>query len=256
MQDDGCRNGPDFYIRHPTFSIQAAFFSSLPVKPEQAAGAAGRSSSEFGLRNSLRLQCPSMPVVGSEARITVPADLQEVIDALATVEHDAERIVTPLDDEQFNWSPARGSWSIAQCLDHLNAANGRYFGAVTEAVARAQASRLRRREPIQPSLVGRWFIAALEPPVGLKMRAPRYIRPARRRHKAEVWPEFVRQHTHMRASIAGWGHVDLNRAVFPNPLGRYGRVRAGTALRIIAAHDRRHVWQASRVRATDGFPRS
>jgi maltose alpha-D-glucosyltransferase / alpha-amylase len=29
MQDDGCRNGPDFYIRHPTFSIQAAFFSSL-----------------------------------------------------------------------------------------------------------------------------------------------------------------------------------------------------------------------------------
>jgi DinB superfamily len=199
---------------------------------------------------------PRMPVVGSETRVAVPADLQEVIDALTAVERDAERIVAPLDDEQFNWSPASGAWSIAQCLDHLNVANARYFGGVTAAVARAEAGGLTRRGPIQSSFLGRWFVAMLEPPVRLKARAPGNIRPARRRHKAEVWPEFVRQHTHMRASIAGWGQVDLNRAVFPNPLARYGRVRAGTGLRIIAAHDRRHVWQASRVRAAEGFPRS
>jgi hypothetical protein len=32
MQHEGCRIGPIFYIRHPTSSIQAVFFSSLPVK--------------------------------------------------------------------------------------------------------------------------------------------------------------------------------------------------------------------------------
>jgi hypothetical protein len=199
---------------------------------------------------------PRMPVVGSETRVAVPADLQEVIDALTAVERDAERIVAPLDDEQINWSPARGAWSIAQCLDHLNVANGRYFGAMTAAVARAEAGGLTRRGPIRSSFLGRWFVAMLEPPVRLNARAPGNIRPAGHRHKAEVWPEFVRQHTHMRASIAGWGQVDLNRAVFPNPLVGYGRLRAGTGLRIIAAHDRRHVWQASRVRAAEGFPRS
>jgi hypothetical protein len=196
-----------------------------------------------------------MSGVGSETRVLVPTDLQEVIEDLAAVEHDAERIVTPLDDEQFNWSPAPRAWSIAQCLDHLNASNARYFEAATEAVARAEANGLTRRGPIQPSFAGRWFVGVLEPPVRFKARAPGTIRPARHRHKAEVWPEFVRQHTHMRASIAAWGHVDLNRAVFPNPLGRFGRVRAGTALCIIAAHDRRHVWQASRVRASERFPR-
>ena len=66
-----------------------------------------------------------MSVIGPEARVAVPPDLQELIDALEAVEQDAERIVAPLDDEQFNWSQAPGSWSIAQCLDHLNAANGR-----------------------------------------------------------------------------------------------------------------------------------
>jgi hypothetical protein len=199
---------------------------------------------------------PRMPVAGSETRVALPADLQEVIDALAAVERDAERIVAPLDDEQFNWSPARNAWSIAQCLDHLNVSNARYFGAMTAAVARAEARGLTRRDPIRSSFLGRWFVAMLEPPVRLRTRAPGTIRPARYRHKAEVWPEFVRQHTHMRANIATWGQVDLNRALFPNPLARYGRLRAGTGLCIIAAHDRRHVWQASGVRATEGFPRS
>ncbi len=95
-----------------------------------------------------------------------------------------------------------------------------------------------------------------EPPVRMKARAPKNIRPANRRHKAEVWPEFVRQHTHLRHCLPGWASVDLNRAVFPNPLGPFGRLRAGTALRIMAAHDRRHVWQASRVRGSARFPRS
>jgi hypothetical protein len=90
----------------------------------------------------------------------------------------------------------------------------------------------------------------------MKTRTLKAIRPADRRHKAEVWPEFVRQHTRFRRCLAAWAQVDLNRAVFRNPLGPFGRLRAGTGLRIMAAHDRRHLWQASRVRGAPGFPRS
>ena len=186
----------------------------------------------------------------------LPADLQDVIDELIAVETDAERLVEPLDDEQFNWSPAQGAWSIAQCIDHLNVTNARYFRALDAAVARARAEGFVRTRPIASSWVGRRFVAMLEPPVRMKTPSPKTIRPADRRHKAEVWPEFVRQHTHLRACVANWAEVDLNRAVFPNPLGPFGRLRAGTGLRIIAAHDRRHVWQASRVRGASGFPRS
>jgi hypothetical protein len=193
---------------------------------------------------------------GTPATPALPADLQEIIDALSAVEAEAERLVAPLDDEQFNWSPQPGAWSIGQCLDHLNAANAKYFAGLSEAVERARSRGLTRTGPIVSSWFGRRFIAMLEPPVNLKTRAPRAIRPAERRHKAEVWPEFVRQHTHLRRCVADWTDVDLNRAVFPNPLRPIGRVRAGTGLRIMAAHDRRHLWQASRVRAAAGFPRS
>ena len=188
--------------------------------------------------------------------VEIPADLQEIVEQFVAVERDADELVAPLDDEQCNWSPAPGAWSIAQCIDHLNVANARYFGAACDAVEDARSKGLTRSGPIASSWFGRRFIATLEPPVRIKSRTPRTIRPADRRHKAEIWPEFVRQHTHMRACVQQWGNVDLNRARFRNPLGPFGVVRAGTALRIIAAHDRRHLWQASRVRAAPGFPRS
>lgn len=195
-------------------------------------------------------------MAATPATSDLPADLQALVDEFLAVEHEAERLVEPLDDEQFNWSPQTGAWSIGQCIDHLNVTNSRYFDAARAAVERAHADGLTRTGPIASWWLARCFIAMTEPPVKMKGRAPKNIRPANRRHKAEVWPEFVRQHTHLRHCLPGWASVDLNRAVFPNPLGPFGRLRAGTALRIMAAHDRRHVWQASRVRGSARFPRS
>lgn len=188
---------------------------------------------------------------------SLPGDLEALVAEFAAIEQDADRLVGPLHDDQFNWSPRPGAWSICQCLAHLNAINTVYISAIERAVDHARRTGLTRRAPMASSWAGRKFLASLEPPPGLKVRSPRRARPPQqRRHKAEVWPEFVRFHAHARASIARMADVDLNRAVFANPfLGGLIRMRAGTALRIIAAHERRHVWQAWRVRACEGFPR-
>ena len=85
----------------------------------------------------------------------VPADLQELIDEFLAVEGDAERLVEPLDDEQFNWSPAPSAWSIAQCIDHLNVTNQKYLDAISAAVEGAQAEGLTPTGPIASSWIGR-----------------------------------------------------------------------------------------------------
>jgi hypothetical protein len=189
--------------------------------------------------------------------IQLPADLQALVDDFSAIEREADAIVDALDDDQFNWSPRPGAWSIGQCFSHLNAMNTLYYGIVAEAVEKARRAGVSRERPIHSSFVGRAFIKSLEPPARIKMRAPRAtVPPAERRYKADVWPAFVRFHAHLRSSIASMTDVDLNRATFPNPfLGRLVRMRAGTGLRIMAAHDRRHVWQAAQVHATAGFPR-
>ena len=191
------------------------------------------------------------------AEAHLPADLRGLANEFDAIERDAEAIVDALDDDQFNWSPRRGAWSIAQCVAHLNAMNAIYFEALARAVDEARRAGFARGGAIRSSWAGRAFIAALEPPPRLKMPAPRRsVPPPARRYKADVWPAFVRFHAHLRGELDGMANVDLNRAAFPNPfVGPLVRVRAGTGLRIIAAHERRHVWQASRVADSEGFPR-
>jgi len=194
--------------------------------------------------------------MNAAAAPSLPPDLQELVDAWNEIDEQAEALLLPLDDEQFNWAPARGAWSIAQCFDHLNTANAVYLSGIRQAIAEAEAAGHLRRGPIAPTFWGRRFVRSMGPGQ-MKFPAPRTIRPAPRRLKAEVWPEFVRLHTQLRALVTGQGaRLDLNRACFPNPFIRGIRMRSGTALRVIAAHDRRHLVQAQGVRASPGFPRS
>ena len=187
----------------------------------------------------------------------LPRDLQQLIDAWAEVERQTDALLDPLDDEQFNWSPSRRVWSIAQCFDHLNMVNGAYLAGLRRAVARGRAQGQRRRGPIRPGWIERRFIAFLEPPVRVRLRIPRRMHPAGRRLKAEVWPEFVRQHGQLRTLVSGeCQEVDLNRVRVRNPFVRVVKIRAGALLHVIAAHDRRHLWQARNLREMPGFPRS
>lgn len=187
---------------------------------------------------------------------SLTGDLAQLVSELVAVEEDADAIIAGLDDEQFNWSPAPRVWSIAQCLDHLNITNALYVAGIRPALEEARARGLRRAGPIAVSWWGRRFVGSLEPPARLKMKTPRAIVPGARKRKAEVWPEFVRIHGQIRACIEENADLDLNGARMRNPLFGLVWMRVGTALRAIAAHDRRHIWQARAVRNADGFPRS
>ena len=191
------------------------------------------------------------------ATSTLPQDLNSLVDAWIEIERETDALLAPLDDEQFNWSPLAGRWSIGQCFDHLNIINAEYARHIREAVAAARAAGLGRREPIAPTWFGRRFVASMEPPVRLKIKTARRMRPAPRRLKAEVWPEFVRQHKQLREFVSGdCAGVDLNRARFRNPFVPLVWMRAGTGLNVMTAHDRRHLWQAQMMRELPGFPRS
>src|SRR5512140_2819701 len=136
---------------------------------------------------------------GAPAADSLPADLEALAGEFAAIERDAEALVAPLDDDQFNWSPRPRAWSIGQCLAHLNSMNAIYMDPIERAAAEARVAGHRRRDAIRCSIAARAFIALLEPPVRVKMFAPPRTAPAPgRRHKAAVWPDFVRFHTHAR----------------------------------------------------------
>ncbi|HKB11190.1 MAG TPA: DinB family protein [Vicinamibacterales bacterium] len=179
-----------------------------------------------------------------------PADIAALEDGLSAAEHDARALIAGLSEDRGAWRAAPGSWSVAECLDHLATANRVYLGAMQDSAAAALANGRARRRAAQPGLIGGWFVRALEPPVTrrFRMKAPRKIRPRTGPSLADAAARFLDGQEQVRGFLRRYAGVDLAGVRFPNPFIPGVRFSLATGLHVIVAHERRHLWQAWRVR--------
>ncbi len=163
------------------------------------------------------------------------------------------RRVLPLSIEQLRWRPDPRRWSIAECLDHLNATLALYLPKIDAAVGLG-----RREGRVSPGgfRYVRSELEALrsaEPPVTHRIDAPPVTLPA-----AAVDPDWLVEQFHQMRdryadSVRRAFGLDLPHILIVEPI--FPLVRSlGASLAFMAAHDRRHMWQAERVRRTPGFP--
>ena len=183
-------------------------------------------------------------------QLAVSAEIGSLLEQFDAIESDVRMLANGLSEAQGHWRPEPGAWSVAECLDHLATANRVYLDAMGPAAERALAQGRMRRGPAVPGLIGRWFIAWLEPPVKprLKSKAPNKIRPREAPPLADAFERFIASHTDTRAFLQRFKDVDLARIGFPNPFVPGVRFSLATGVNVLAAHDRRHVWQAWNVR--------
>jgi hypothetical protein len=177
-------------------------------------------------------------------------DLQALEAALAACTGEARAVVSGLSEALGGWRAEPGSWSVAECLDHLATANRVYLGAMRPAAERAARAGRRRRGPAKPGLIGGWFVRSLEPPVrpGRRARAPKAIRPRAAPPLHEAIDAFLASQDDVLAFMREYAGIDLAGVRFPNPFIRGVRFSLATGLHVTAAHERRHLWQAWNVR--------
>lgn len=170
-----------------------------------------------------------------------------------SVSQDLPGLAGRLSAAQFNWRPRAHGWSIGQCIEHLNITTERYLPVIRQAVADGRLRGLVAPGPFAPSLVERWFIGMLEPPVRLRVKAPRaFVAPA----ELEVgetlarWSFLHHQFAEVVTSAAGLdrGRIKVRSQFGPISFG------LGATFAILLAHERRHVWQARQVRNDAAFP--
>ena len=185
-----------------------------------------------------------------------PADIQRILDDLDHADSTADGLLGGMTDEQFHWQPDGGArWSVGQCLEHLAITNELYGGAIRQAVDRARLSGSARRGALQPGFIGQKFVNSLEPPVKRRVRAPSGIRPMSKLTRDEIVARYRQAHEAIRRTIVDAAMIDANRATFANPFLKILRMKVSTGLYVIAAHDRRHLWQAEAVTKDPLFPR-
>ena len=167
---------------------------------------------------------------------------------------EADALAGPLSDEQFNWQPTPGAWSIARCLDHLNVTARQYLPALDAGIADGIRRGLYAEGPFAYNLIGRLMVRSQEPPVRLKVKTPRAFEPPERRARSEIVAAFRAYQVQFIDRLRQANGLDLARARVRSPVSHWIRLPLGSGFALVAAHERRHLWQAHRVRATPGFP--
>lgn len=179
-------------------------------------------------------------------------DLVDYIAQLEAADDRARSLVLSLSEVQAAWRPHAGTgWSIAQCLEHLSATNRTYLQSLRHSVVRSRPCHVPLRAAGWLSLL---FLQKTEPPVTVKIKAPKKIQPVTTLPPAQALATFVESNAEVRDFVVETADRDLCGTRFRNPFVPGLRFTIATGLLIMAAHNRRHLWQAEKVRAEGDFP--
>jgi hypothetical protein len=167
---------------------------------------------------------------------------------------EADAFVSPLTDRQFTWRPSPETWSIAHCIDHLNATARTYLPALDEGIADAIRRGLYAEGPFRYNWIGRVFVWTVEPPPRFKSKAPTAFLPSPSRPRAEIMAAFRAYQLQFVDRLRQANGLDLARARVSSPIAKWLKLPLGSGFALQVAHERRHLWQARRVAEMDGFP--
>jgi hypothetical protein len=181
-------------------------------------------------------------------------ELAELDRQFAAAKAEASELVYGLQESQFNWRPGGHSWSMAECLLHLNMVGDRCVHRLETALADARARGHVAEGPFGYGWLGKWIIAHTEPPSKHKYRAPRSLTPAYGQPIAAVLPTFRHLQERLSRQLEQASGLDLAHIRVPAPELRLLRFNLQLTFAWIAAHQRRHLWQARQVRNHAAFP--
>ena len=175
-------------------------------------------------------------------------DLQNYQRQFESIRTEAQKLLGDLNELQFNWQPGTDRWSIAQCIDHLVVTGRSSLSNIHLAVNEARSRGLFSPGPFRYGLIEKWFVRQMEPPAKMKFKAPKAYRPSADQSQAEIIASFYSLQEEFLACIEEANGIDLSRTKVSNAVNRWFRLSLGQELAFDAAHERRHLWQAGRVK--------
>lgn len=193
------------------------------------------------------------PVDGTDQGSLI-SELEDCLRQLDEIDIDAGKLVAGLSEDQFHWSTASSRWSIAQCLLHVVIINGRYLPILDETIERGRAEDLLSLGPFHYGFIERWLISAAEPPPRIRVRTPVSARPPDDQPLGTVMADFMSVQQGLRKRVRAANGVDLARAKVTSPFVKSLKMGVGPCFLFLAAHERRHLWQAWQVRLHPEFP--
>ena len=182
-----------------------------------------------------------MAVFSKQSLITELLDRTELIKA-------STQPFLRLNDDQLNFKPAPGRWSIAEIFEHLNIKNNIYIRSILSRITRAPDV---TGEKYTSGWLGDWVYNKIMPRADgtvFAIRAPRaHCAADGLLDGKDILHRFLQQCDAIDDILRHVSTKDLARIRIPFSFTRLLRFRLGDNLRYLVAHNERHLLQAHRV---------
>lgn len=139
-------------------------------------------------------------------------------------------------------------WSIAEQLEHLSLTTEAYLPVLEAAVDELRARGERSEGPFRTDLMGRFLIWMVEPPVRKRVKTTAKFVPRAIERPADCLPRFLAFQERLLERMRGFDGLALDRARVRSPFDPRIRYSAWSCVRIVPAHQRRHLWLAEETR--------
>ena len=170
---------------------------------------------------------------------------QELLDARER----ARKVAEGLRPDHWGAPPPAGGWSIAECLMHLNITSERYVPLLDEALRSLRTRGLLADGPLRRDFIGYLLSRFLEPPVRLRVATAPPFRPGQIDPLHEVLERFDYLQGELLVRLERGAGLALDRQPVVSAFNVRLRYNLYAAFCVLTAHQRRHLWQAERVRA-------
>jgi hypothetical protein len=190
--------------------------------------------------------------MATPGRPTLAPEIDQFRSQFEQLSAEADALTSPLSDQQFMWRPDPDSWSIAECLDHLNATARVYLPALDEGISDAIRRGVYGEGPFKYNWLGRLSVRFSH--LRVRLKAPDDVQPGSGRTRREILNAFRAYQVQYIDRLRQANGVDLARARVRLPAGSWLPIPLGSAFELMVVHSRLHLAQARRIIDAAHFP--
>ncbi|MBO6186605.1 MAG: DinB family protein [Chryseobacterium sp.] len=147
-------------------------------------------------------------------------------------------------DEKLNFRFSEKSWSILECLEHLNCYGNFYIPEISK---RIENSDTKSTEIFSSGILGNYFANSMLPKEKLNtMKTFKSMNPIHSKLDKEVLNEFITQQKQMIHLLNEAEYIDLNKVKTSISISNLIKLKLGDTFRFVIYHNLRHIKQAKR----------
>lgn len=173
--------------------------------------------------------------------------LNQLDTEFARADEQATRLLGRLSEAEAKRRPVPGGWSPAECVGHLTLTTERFLPLLDAALTRSSRLESAGKPRYRSSFLA-WLLAkSLEPPARMRFKTTPAFVPGIEEPLSEIRAAFAKSQDALRARLKTADGRDLNRAMIQSPFNEKLSYNVYSGFQILAAHQRRHLWQAERA---------